>query len=41
MVASTVTFWRIFLAGAVTLIGLFLLFHGIRAIKAHRATKAS
>jgi len=32
-----VTFWRIFLAAMITLIGLFLLFRGFKASRAQRS----
>ena len=37
MIGVGVTFWRIFLASTITLIGLFLLFFGIRASRAQQS----
>ena len=36
MIGVGVTFWRIFLAGTIMLIGLFLLFYGIRSSRAQQ-----
>jgi hypothetical protein len=36
MIGVGVTFWRVFLAGTITVIGLFLLFRGFRASRAQK-----
>lgn len=37
MIGVGVTFWRVFLASTITLIGLFLLFRGFRASRTGRS----